>query len=361
MYKHPLRANRPLVPQPRIISSAKLPRQDASKSPNLHVRLLTNGSTPVLSRLRPKNSVSKTPFSEGTPNLNLKAPKQSVSMHLDEKSAQVRKVIGNIISQAEATQPLRKSSFRSSRVWVHPHERKMRGMWDIYEDVWFGIRFESVVPLLHEFPLPPPKVHSLPSPVEEIKHPVEEVVLEVPEKKPKEYKIRVLSSKIKKIEDDILPCLKCKGKKRKGARISCGHYFCRDCLRDHIQDHIDHMKVPVKCPLTDCGYELERMEIVKHAANSENIMRYFDLNVTDYVNRRPHKMVQCFAPGCKCVIDISKNKNKSIIYCARCKLSYCMACHKPVKKGHSCEDANTAEAMKVPLRQILNVSSPNNA
>lgn len=248
------------------------------------------------------------------------------------------------------------SQKRKSQVWTHPSEQKFRGLWQQYEDIWFGIHSGLVKPLLADFPLPTTK-----KPIDIINDPVRErreVLTEenepvATEKKPKEFKIRQLSCKTKKQADDLMACGHCKQKKRRGVYIDCGHYFCRDCLRDHIQSHIDNMKVPIRCLYQGCSYELTRLEIVKNASNSENVVKYFDLNITDFVKRRPHQMVQCFTEGCKYVVDMTKTKSKNAINCPNCKVNYCIACHKPMKKGHSCEDQNNLEATNNALKQNM--------
>jgi hypothetical protein len=38
------------------------------------------------------------------------------------------------------------------------------------------------------------------------------------------------------------------------ARIdSCGHAFCRDCLRGHVAARLDERKFPILCPTCACG------------------------------------------------------------------------------------------------------------
>lgn len=337
--------------QKRSVSTSLLSGQPSQK-PNLKTQPSQNLTTQGPPRAR---NLSTTPSGLRSSN-DIPKPRR-----IPEKNKLPPITANNILNTTQPSLPVRRANPRVSKVWQHPSELKMRGLWQQYEDEWFRIQFELVVPLFDAFPLPVTKsLNDLPQSMEEIKDEPEEPVQEVLEKQPKDSRTNLLSTKLKKIEEDLIPCSKCKEKKRKGARISCDHYFCRECLRDHIQDHIDNMKVPIRCLIPECHYELERKEIVKHAANSENIMKYFDLNVTDFVNRRPHKMVLCFTPGCKCVIDMSKSKMKNMFRCPRCKSTYCLACHQPMKKGHSCEDANVAESMKDPLRQILNAKPPVN-
>lgn len=250
---------------------------------------------------------------------------------------------------------IRRSQLRVPKIWEHPEETKFRGLWQQFEDLWFGIHSDWVAPLLEDFPLPTitKSLNDVSESSQEKPDLSKETLTPQPDKKRKEYQIRLLSNKLKKIEQDLIPCDHCKERKRRGTQIECKHYFCRDCLRDHVQSHIDHMKVPIKCMVPNCNHELNRVEIVKNASNSEHVMKYFDLNVADYVRRRPHKMIQCFTDGCKHVIDLTRLRAKNVFRCPSCKFTYCIACHKQIKRGHACEDLNNIASMNGPLGQLL--------
>lgn len=248
------------------------------------------------------------------------------------------------MSQNQGTSSLRKSRLRVSKAWERPEEGKLLGLWQQYEEVWFGIHCETVSPLLEDFPLPTitkslndVSEHSIDKPETPPQKPA------TAENKKRGYRIRLVPNKLKEIDKDLVPCLHCKERKRKGMYLGCRHYFCRDCLRYQVQSHIEQMKVPMKCMVPDCRYELESPEIMKNVSNSENVMKYFDLIVADFVKRRPHLMIQCFTEGCKYVVDMTKMKQKNILKCPRCKVNYCIPCHKPFKRGHTCEDLNNCE------------------
>jgi len=310
-------------------------------------RLLSNTSS---SQHLHQESGKKARFGE-TPK------ERNVASQPIETSSLMKVTRYNQFNQTQGAVPFRKSKLRVAKIWQHPEENKFRGLWQQFEEVWFGIHSESVMPLLEDFPLPTitKSLNDLSEKIEKEEVPPESTQL--PEKKKKEYQIRLLSNRLKKIEQDLIPCAHCKERKRRGTFMRCKHYFCRECLKDHVQTHIDQLKVPIKCLIPDCNHELEKAEIIKNASNSDQVMKYYDLNVSDFVRRRPHKMIQCFTDGCKHVIDLTRTRFKNQFKCPCCKIAYCIACHKVMKRGHACEDANNHEAMNGPLKQLMTTAA----
>lgn len=311
--------------------------------------------TPSKDRLHPKDSFSAQHHSEAFKKTPVDTPKErKVASQPENFNAPRVPKYHHFMNQTQGAAPIRRSKLRVTRVWQHPDDLKFKGLWQQYEDLWFGIHSESVEPLLEEYPLPT-ITKSLNDVSEPHEHQDKVALTPQPEKKRKEYQIRLMSNRLKKLEEQFIPCAHCKEKKRRGVEMRCKHYFCRECLRDHVQSHIDQLKVPIKCMVPDCHHELDRAEIIKHASNSENVMKYFDLNVTDYVRRRPHKMIQCFTQRCKHVIDITRLRIKNQFKCPSCHIAYCIACHKQVKRGHACEDSNNLESMNGPRKQLMSV------
>lgn len=242
-------------------------------------------------------------------------------------------------------------------------EFKMIGLWDQYEDIWFDIQSSSVLPLFSELSLPKFKnsvkykrmLHQIP--MEDKPREISVAFTPILQKQ-KPYQIRLLKSKLKTIEEDLLPCDNCNKKKRKGMQLGCKHYFCRDCIRGHVQTHIQELKVPVKCLSENCKYKLERTEIISNAADSASVMRLFDAIVADNAKRRPDQFVLCFTDNCKYLFDLKRQKDKQSIRCPRCHKNYCIACHNILKPGHHCEDSNEAKEMENHERRTLVFASP---
>ena len=214
----------------------------------------------------------------------------------------------------------------------------LAGMWQQYEGIWFDIHSQGMGPILGDFPTPKPGRSASANPGNFTQSSLTSTT------KTKQ----VISAKWKKPkflgddEDDLILCSKCKKKKKKGVYLGCLHIFCKECLYDQFKKHLDEKKVPVRCMATNCKYEIQRNELVKIAHNSEEIKAFYDMNVTKFVEKRPHQLVQCYSPGCGYVCDLAKAKDKNVLVCPRCKKNYCMRCHQLAHTGE-CEEGKDSK------------------
>lgn len=210
---------------------------------------------------------------------------------------------------------------------------KLDGIWDQYSECWFDIQCKALLPLFVEIPSPKSSKS-----------------LSIPEAKssqgpaaaqPKSFRIYKCNYKkfLERDNEVIETCQGCLNKKRKGVRLGCNHFVCRECLQAHIKKHVEMERVPIRCMKQGCKYELDKAEVNKYAASTEIVKKYANLSVTKFVEKNPHMLVQCFTPGCGYVVDLSKLKQKDVLNCARCKTNYCMTCHKQAHPGTPCDDS----------------------
>lgn len=210
----------------------------------------------------------------------------------------------------------------------------LEGVWQQYEGIWFDIHSQGMGPMFQDFPTPKAKT-------------TDNIPDRLPKNMPTSTRARnPVTAQWKKPkflggddDDDLILCLKCKKKKKKGVYLGCMHFFCKECLYTHFKKHLDEKKIPVKCMATNCKYDIQRNELVKIAHNSEEIKAFYDMNVTRFVEKRPHQLVQCYTPGCGYVCDLSKSKDKNTLPCPRCNKSFCIRCHQTAHPGVACEEA----------------------
>ena len=223
---------------------------------------------------------------------------------------------------------------RFDRVKIKPvscadyvHGAKLLGIWDQYSGIWFNIHSKNIDPLLAEFPLPKKQV----APVTRSATKSERLIIN--QERPK----KVLK-KPRSADGDVPMCLKCTKKKRRGVVLGCKHYFCKECLHEHFKKHLEERKSPVKCMVPDCKYIFEKYELIKIAQSSEEVRSFYEMNVANFVEKRPNQLAQCFGYNCGYIVDISKLKDKSILNCPRCKKNYCMSCHQIAHPGSECRE-----------------------
>lgn len=215
-----------------------------------------------------------------------------------------------------------------------PRNSKMKGIWDQYQDSWFNIQSETLNPLFLDLPTPR-QVKSL----NDLNTHVPEKIIAENQANLSRTQYKSNSKKYKDLNNsDLETCEGCKTKKRRGIRIGCNHFVCRECLQSHIKKQIEAEKIQIKCVKNGCTYHLDKAEISKNASNTEVVKKYYDLCVSKYVERNPHQLVQCFTQGCGYVVDLTKLKHKEILNCSRCKINYCMRCHKIAHPGRQCAD-----------------------
>lgn len=131
--------------------------------------------------------------------------------------------------------------------------------------------------------------------------------------------------------------------------IGCLHYFCQDCMIEHIKQQISEGPncLLMKCPYEDCQYMIYDDYISQFlsetsGSNEKSYKMYKRFLLEDFVGRSPN-MNYCCDKTCEKVLSIdhkflSKNMNKppKDVFC-QCNTLVCLKCsgygHEPL----SCE------------------------
>lgn len=85
--------------------------------------------------------------------------------------------------------------------------------------------------------------------------------------------IHDLSSKVSKPSEE---CRLCTDTLNNIFNLTCGDYFCKDCVAAHIKNAIEYSIIAIKCPGSECNYILSINEI-KNAIDGDLFARYLNL------------------------------------------------------------------------------------
>ncbi|XP_061196391.1 uncharacterized protein LOC133204660 [Saccostrea echinata] len=116
---------------------------------------------------------------------------------------------------------------------------------------------------------------------------------------------------------------------------SCGHPYCGDCIKMHIESAIRSKEFPLKCVHIDCGMLWAWKDFVnmtKHGfCRFQNIL---NSSVSSFVTENKDKVRYCITPDCPMVYKVSKVGGR--IVCCVCRTSMCNKCHVEYHSGISC-------------------------
>ena len=249
------------------------------------------------------------------------------------------------IPEKAFVRPLKRIS-RTMKITTTPSHETF-DLWQRYENKWFEIRTSEIRPLFADIPLP-----GTCKPIKKVE--IADAVEAINEKPVVEPQPRVVLQPLNILQPRYLPqpqypstarqsreqvniCQLCSTKNGK-SYLSCGHYFCKECLYAYIKTQMDNRAIPIICPKPKCKHELSKHEVTKNMCYTSEINRYFTLVMEVFIEKYPHRLVQCFNTRCSYVFDLAKMKRKDILRCPKCCKSYCVRCHGTAHPGIECED-----------------------
>lgn len=116
---------------------------------------------------------------------------------------------------------------------------------------------------------------------------------------------------------------------------SCGHPYCRDCVKLHIESVISARDFPIKCCHEDCD-ELWALADVRNMSKMGMCTMQTVLNssISCFVAANKDKARYCITPDCQMVYKVSKTGARFV--CFLCQMSICCCCHVEYHTGMSC-------------------------
>eukprot|EP00301_Raphidiophrys_heterophryoidea_P022535 c6668_g1_i2.p1 GENE.c6668_g1_i2~~c6668_g1_i2.p1 ORF type:complete len:772 (-),score=118.69 c6668_g1_i2:161-2293(-) len=117
--------------------------------------------------------------------------------------------------------------------------------------------------------------------------------------------------------------------------LACRHTACRECLATYVFGEIAERRVPVKCPMPNCGVELtqEDCQDLATAKDFDKMQRFL---LEGVVMKNPEQFCCCPTPGCDNIF--AQDSSTPDFVCDKCQKRYCLRCRVDWHSGVSCED-----------------------
>ena len=145
--------------------------------------------------------------------------------------------------------------------------------------------------------------------------------------------------------DEIVYCDICYEEvaKRDLFGLTCKHIFCKDCMKDHLENNIKDGKV-IKIPCMQLGCE--------EVFEDEDVERFGDKEVFDkYLRFKENLRVDldpnlrwCPRPDCEFYVE---KKPKSKTTKCKCGTNVCMACGAEAKEMHKCGQSDEERVFEI--------------
>jgi len=115
----------------------------------------------------------------------------------------------------------------------------------------------------------------------------------------------------------------------------CKHIYCRNCIREHVHNAIEEMKIPIKC--AGCTEEpisyLDDQQLFMILTPEEHD-RYHKQSLRLHVGTTG--LLTCPQPDCEGVVEMVPPFNHFV--CPSCHFQMCTSCKVPWHAGQSCEN-----------------------
>eukprot|EP00741_Cyanophora_paradoxa_P006423 tig00001006_g6224.t1 len=115
----------------------------------------------------------------------------------------------------------------------------------------------------------------------------------------------------------------------------CGHAYCRECLRGHLQTAAASNALPVACFAGGCGRPISLRDFAQLLAN-EKLEAMYGAAFRAFIERRAQEWAPCLSPDCPqvCRAPSESGSGSGRFDCD----SYCVQCKMPWHGGRTCAE-----------------------
>ena len=113
----------------------------------------------------------------------------------------------------------------------------------------------------------------------------------------------------------------------------CSHRFCFDCLKGHMDAHINDGNIKIKCPSLDCEHFITETE-VQHV-DFGNLERFREFQLKNTLETMPDFR---YCPQTDCGGAMIKAEGTNQMQCPTCNFEFCFECNDAYHDNFSCED-----------------------
>ncbi|XP_056015286.1 uncharacterized protein LOC125676304 isoform X1 [Ostrea edulis] len=139
---------------------------------------------------------------------------------------------------------------------------------------------------------------------------------------------------------------------------SCGHPYCRDCIKMNIESAIRNKEFPLKCFHDKCDVLWAWKDFVNMTKSGFcSLQNILNSSLSCFVMGNKDKVRYCIMPDCPMVYKVSDVGGR--IVCDVCRTSMCSKCHVEYHNGISCvmyqmENSNDETGLKKWMHQDPN-------
>ncbi|XP_048779394.2 uncharacterized protein LOC125682846 [Ostrea edulis] len=139
---------------------------------------------------------------------------------------------------------------------------------------------------------------------------------------------------------------------------SCGHPYCRDCVKMNIESVIRNKEFPLKCFHDKCDMLWAWKDFVNMTKSGFcSLQNILNSSLSSFVVGNKDKVRYCITPDCPMVYKVSDVGGR--IVCDVCRTSMCSKCHVEYHSGISCvmyqmENSNDETGLQKWMRQDPN-------
>lgn len=105
--------------------------------------------------------------------------------------------------------------------------------------------------------------------------------------------------------------------------LPCKHYFCAECIADHIKACISNGKSEITCPCNDCQCRIVRYDIIKFG-NYQLALKNFNKTIEKEIEMKP-EFYHCIREGCPNILTSSSIGLCDVATCS-CGCRFCWKC-----------------------------------
>lgn len=139
---------------------------------------------------------------------------------------------------------------------------------------------------------------------------------------------------------------------------SCGHPYCRDCIKMNIESAIQSKDFPLKCCHDGCKMLWAWKDFVNMTKQGYcSLQNIITSSLSCFVRENKEKARYCITPDCPMVYKVSATGGR--IVCGVCRVGMCSKCHVEYHNGMSCamyqmENGNDESGLREWMRRDPN-------
>jgi len=114
---------------------------------------------------------------------------------------------------------------------------------------------------------------------------------------------------------------------------TCGHFFHKSCLQEHIEKSLVEKVHPLRC--FECLKEIEISDL-NHKLTFEQLRTYQEYSLENLIQQNSNQFMKCPNKTCKYMFELEDQSN--VFECPLCLKTYCLICNVEYHTGLTCAE-----------------------